>query len=77
MIQLIKEGRSQEIAVFRMRKVVEQLLKINEGCNSGGEISYSWITWCVLVELLSEKIAKPHKFKYITKHAPIEMEFDY
>jgi len=53
MIQLIKEGRSQEIAVFRMRKVVEQLLKINEGCNTGGEISYSWITWCVLVELLS------------------------
>jgi hypothetical protein len=43
----------------------------------GGEISYSWTTWCVLVELLYAKIDKPHKFKYITKHAPIEMDEDY
>ena len=23
---------------------------------SGGEISYSWTTWCILIELLREKI---------------------
>lgn len=23
---------------------------------NGGEISYSWTTWCILIELLREKI---------------------
>jgi hypothetical protein len=39
-----------------MKNVIEKLLKIDEGSLNGGEISYSWATWCVLVELLREKV---------------------
>lgn len=39
-----------------MRNIIEKLLKIDENSMSGGEISYSWTTWCILIELFREKI---------------------
>lgn len=39
-----------------MRNIIEKLLKIDENSMSGGEISYSWTTWCILIELLRERI---------------------
>jgi len=52
----IKQYGSKQLYLFRMRNIIEKLLKIDENSMSGGEISYSWTTWCILIELLRQKI---------------------
>jgi len=32
-----------------MKNVIEKVLKIDDNYNGGGEIGYSWTTWCVIV----------------------------
>jgi hypothetical protein len=39
-----------------MRNLVDKLLNIENSSLSGGEITYSWTTWCILIELLREKV---------------------
>lgn len=39
-----------------MRNIIEKLLRIDENSMSGGEISYSWTTWCIVIQLLREKV---------------------
>jgi hypothetical protein len=39
-----------------MRNIIDKLLRIEESSLSGGEITYSWTTWCILIELLKEKV---------------------
>lgn len=52
----MKARGSRDLYIFRMRNIIEKLLKIEDSSMGGGEISYSWTTWCILVELLREKI---------------------
>jgi hypothetical protein len=39
-----------------MRNIIDKLLKIEDSSLNGGEITYSWTTWCILIELLKEKV---------------------
>lgn len=50
----------KDLHLFRMRNIIEKLLRIDESSLSGGEISYSWTTWCIVLELLKERV----NFKY-------------
>jgi hypothetical protein len=36
------------------------LLRVDDSSLNGGEISYSWATWCVMVELFRERIANKY-----------------
>lgn len=40
------------MGLFRMKNIIDKLLKMDE-CysNNGGEISYSWTTWCIMIEM--------------------------
>jgi hypothetical protein len=31
-----------------MRNVIEKLLKIDDTYSGGGEIGYSWTSWCIM-----------------------------
>jgi len=53
---VIKENGSRKLYLFRMKNVIEKLMKIDESSLNGGEITYSWATWCILIELLREKV---------------------
>ncbi len=53
---MVKEGRAREMAIFRMPPIIDTLLKLDESLSSAGEISYSWTTWCIVIELLKERI---------------------
>lgn len=53
---MIREKGGKDLGIFRMKNVIEKLLKIDENSLSGGEISYSWATWSILIELLREKV---------------------
>lgn len=46
-----------------MKNIIEKLLKIDENISSGGgEISYSWTTWCIMIEHFKGQILD-YKFK--------------
>lgn len=55
-VRVIKASGSRKLYLFRMKNVIEKLLKIDESSLNGGEITYSWATWCILIELLREKV---------------------
>lgn len=44
------------MAIFRMPPIIETLLKLDETLSSAGEISYSWTTWTIVIEILKERI---------------------
>jgi hypothetical protein len=52
-----------------MRNIIEKLLKIEESSLSGGEITYSWTTWCIMIELLKEKVNYRYGKLIISKKA--------
>jgi hypothetical protein len=43
-------GGSKRLHLFRMRNVVDKLMRLDDSWLNGGEINYSWTTWCVMVE---------------------------
>lgn len=49
LIRLIRQRGSKNLYIFRMRNIIEKLLRIDENSMSGGEISYSWTTWCIVI----------------------------
>ena len=58
--EVIREAAKQkglrDLRLFKMRNIIDKLLRIEESSLNGGEITYSWTTWCILVELLKEKV---------------------
>jgi hypothetical protein len=46
----------KNLRLFKMRNIIDKLLKIEDSSLNGGEITYSWTTWCILIELLKEKV---------------------
>jgi hypothetical protein len=57
LVRVGQGGGSRRLHLFRMRNVVDKLMRLEESSLHGGEISYSWTTWCVMVELSRERIA--------------------
>lgn len=60
MVRVVQAGGSRRLHLFRMRNVIDKLLRVDDSSLNGGEISYSWATWCVMVELLRERIASKY-----------------
>ena len=57
LVRVGQAGGSRRLHLFRMRNVVDKLMRLDESSLNGGEISYSWTTWCIVVELFRERIA--------------------
>lgn len=69
MHQAVKQNGLRDLRLFRMRNIIEKLLKIEDSSLSGGEITYSWTTWCILIELLKEKVTYRYGGLIISKKA--------
>lgn len=41
--------------------IIDKLLKIDESMSNAGEICYSWTSWCIIVEILKERIGYKKK----------------
>jgi hypothetical protein len=57
LVRIGQKGGSRRLHLFRMRNVVDKLMRLDESSLNGGEINYSWTTWCIVVELFRERIA--------------------
>lgn len=56
--RVIKENGAKKLYLFRMKNVIDKLIDFDERSNlNSGEIHYSWVTWCILIELLRLKMA--------------------
>ena len=61
---MIKDRATRQLGLFRMKNIIEKVLNIDESYSGGGQIGYSWTTWCIVLELLKNKVAKPKIPKY-------------
>lgn len=59
-----------------MRNIIEKVLKIDETYRGGGEIGYSWTTWCIVTEMLKERIGKDTFSVHLSQVSHIVTEAD-
>lgn len=59
-----------------MPGIIEGLLKLEEALSSAGEISYSWTTWCIVIEMLKDRIGCGHSHP-LPELVRVETEPDY
>jgi hypothetical protein len=57
LIKGVKNNMFKDTSLFRMKGIIEKLIKVDEWySNGGGEISYAWTNWCIILEVFKGKI---------------------